>query len=172
MQSELARVRTTAPKGSEDLAQGEELHPLKYSFDACDHSYAHWTLTRTFEATWNSIFGVLAPLMINEATDYGLKKAMGNFASDQNKTELDKEDFLLDKKLSDFKLNDTDWQTIKVQLRALGLIAKSEKTRSIKDTQTYWTLTPFGDERMTRLRAIKRGMPPKAKPKVTKKKES
>jgi hypothetical protein len=26
----------------------------------------------------------------------------------------------------------------------------------VKDTDTYWTLTPYGDEVMTRLRAIRR----------------
>ena len=33
--------------------------------------------------------------------------------------------------------------------------AKSEKARSVKDSGTYWTLTPYGDEVMTRLRAIR-----------------
>jgi hypothetical protein len=36
-----------------------------------------------------------------------------------------------------------DFQTIKVQLRALGLIAKNDKPRSVKDSGTYWTLTPM-----------------------------
>ncbi|GAG09503.1 unnamed protein product, partial [marine sediment metagenome] len=43
LKSELGRIRTTAPKGSEDLAQSEELHPLKYSFDCCDRLYNHRT---------------------------------------------------------------------------------------------------------------------------------
>ena len=47
-------------------------------------------------------------------------------------------------------------RTIIVQLRALGLIVKSTRQRSVKDTATYWTLTPFGDNVMNRLRAIKR----------------
>lgn len=38
----------------------------------------------------------------------------------------------------------------------MGLITKSVKNRSVKDTETYWKLTPYGDEIMTRLRAIKR----------------
>lgn len=59
--------------------------------------------------------------------------------------------------LSNFEVVDEDFQTIKVQLRALGLIAKSEKNRSVKDTQGYWTLTPFGDHVMNQLRAITRG---------------
>ncbi|EBP9710788.1 forkhead box transcription factor, partial [Salmonella enterica subsp. enterica] len=48
------------------------------------------------------------------------------------------------------------FQTIKVQFRALGLIIKSEKSRSVKDKGTYWTLTPYGENLMTTLRAIKK----------------
>lgn len=40
----------------------------------------------------------------------------------------------------------------------LGLITKSTKPRSVKDTNTYWTMTPFGDTVMTRLRAIRRNV--------------
>jgi len=38
----------------------------------------------------------------------------------------------------------------------LGLITKSTKNRSVKDTATYWTLTAYGDNQLTRLRAIRR----------------
>ncbi|MHC4124412.1 MAG: DUF4062 domain-containing protein [Planctomycetota bacterium] len=171
LQSELGRVRTTAPKGSENLAQGEERQPFKFSYEfrLKDDWHNHPAGNRTFKPTWNEIFGVLAPLMINEASDYNLKRAIGDFASDQNKEKLQRE-YDYGTTLKSFTLNDTDWQTIKVQLRSLGLIAKSEKPRSIKDTTTYWTLTPYGDEVMTRLRAIKRSVVPEKKPKVAKRK--
>lgn len=57
--------------------------------------------------------------------------------------------------LRNFQIDDHDYQTVKIQLRALGLIAKSEKTRSVKDAGTYWTLTPYGDQVLTSLRAIR-----------------
>ena len=61
-----------------------------------------------------------------------------------------------DYRLANFALREDDFQTIKVQLRALGLVAKSTKPRSLKDTETYWTLTPHGDRVMTQLRAVRR----------------
>ncbi len=170
LQSELGRARTTAPKGSENLAQGEELHPLNHSFRSRNSRYEYCNYTGIFKTTWNKIFGVLAPLMINEADDYVLKSAMDNFVRDQTIEGLYRKESLQQCELSNFELSDTDFQTIKVQLRALGLIAKSEKTRSIKDTNTYWTLTPYGDEVMTRLRAIKHSVVPETKPKVAKRK--
>ena len=56
----------------------------------------------------------------------------------------------------EFSILDTDFQTIKIQFRALGYITESLKKRSIHDKGTYWTLTPYGDTIMTRLRAIRK----------------
>ncbi len=172
LHSELVRVRTTAPKGSEDLAQGEELHILNYCFNSQDLETGEGEVDEYnahFKATWNKFFGAVAPMMINEAADGDLKSAMDNFVREQNEERLDKQKTFRRCYLSDFKLNDDDFQTIIIQLRALGLIAKSEKTRHIRETRTYWTLTPYGDEVMTRLRAIKRKIVPKTKKKAKKK---
>ena len=43
-----------------------------------------------------------------------------------------------------------------IQMRALGLIKKDERQRSLRDTSTYWSLTSYGDTVMTRLKAIRR----------------
>lgn len=51
-------------------------------------------------------------------------------------------------------LLEDDFQTIKIQLLALGLIQKSSKRRSLKDTATYWSLTPYGEHYLTVLKAI------------------
>jgi len=171
LQAELARSRTTAPKGTEDLAQGDELHTLRYSFTSRDRTYHRSSWTGSFQATWNEMFAVLAPLMINEASDGTLKAGLDRFSEDRNRNNLDEDKDLTDCTLESFSMNREDFQTIKVQLRALGLIAKSEKTRSVKDLATYWTLTPYGDEVMTRLRAIKRIVVAEEPPEVTKQKK-
>lgn len=171
LEAELARARTTAPRGTEDLAQGDELHTLRYSFRSQDTfgTTLHWI--GTFQTTWDSLFGILAPLMINEASEPALKSAIDQFVADQNRANLAKNKDLKDCTLSRFSLNGEDFHTIKVQLRALGLITKSEKNRSVKDVETYWTLTPYGDEVMTRLRAIKRTIVPEEAPGVKKDEE-
>jgi hypothetical protein len=173
LQVELARSRTTAPKGTEDLAQGDELHGLRYSFSSQNNKTPYGTTnwTATFQATWNEIFAVLGPLMINEASEGALKGGLDRFSGDRNRENLAKFKDIEDCTLRSFSLNSEDFQTIKVQLRALGLIAKSEKARSVKDVDTYWTLTPYGDEVVTRLRAIKRTVVAKEPPEVAKKKK-
>jgi len=158
LESELARVRTTAPRGSEDLAQGDEPQTLRYSFFTRNsETYAQSRWNATLDTTWNSIFGAVAPLMISEVSERGMESALAQFVRDEETAELRRE--LLGPKdhFEGFALNDQDFQTVKVQLKALGLITKSDKSRSLKDTATYWTLTPYGDEVMTRLRAVKRG---------------
>jgi hypothetical protein len=55
-----------------------------------------------------------------------------------------------------FAIIDSDFHTVKIQLRALQLIKESPKRRSIKDMKPYWTLTSYGDAVMNRLRAVKK----------------
>ena len=155
LQAELARTRTTAPQGAEDLAQGDHVHEFDYTFRSRgEDGWQTWTAH--FEATWNEVFAVVAPLMIHEAEEPALKAALNQFIEQKNLPSLVAELKLKSHLLRDFNLTLEDFQTIKIQMRAIGLIAKSEKARSVKDSGTYWTLTPYGDEVMTRLRAIRR----------------
>lgn len=158
LQSELAKARTSAPKGAEGLAQGDESHLLRFSFRAkgpSDYSFA--TRSSSFSLTWNELFSVAAPLMINESPEHAIKVALDALVEEENVKTLREDTRLARHTLNGFSLHQEDFQTVKIQLRALGLIAKSEKVRSVKDSGTYWTLTPYGDEVMTRLRAIRSG---------------
>jgi hypothetical protein len=162
LEKELARARTTAPKGSEGLAQGDELHRLSYKFGWSALALRDVGLfipdkkvSATFQATWNQIFAVVAPLMITEACEGTLKMALDDFVADTNTESLRKHQDYGHGRLGDFSLDNNDFQTVKVQMLALGLIAKSERSRSLKDIDTYWTLTPYGEETMMRLRAIR-----------------
>lgn len=156
LQSELAKVRTSAPKGSEGLAQGDETHTLRFSFQVRgpgEFSSVPWN--SGFSPTWDQMFSIVAPLMINEASEHTIKAALDSMVEEHNMQRLLEYEKLKGHNLHSFSLHQEDFQTVKVQLRALGLIAKSEKARSVKDSGTYWTLTPYGDEVMTRLRAIR-----------------
>lgn len=157
LQTEIARSRTSAPKGTEGLAQGDEEHSVHYSFNAMPPgAYQSTIWSASFNPTWNELFASIAPLMIQEATEPGLKSALDRMAENMNIERLQADKKLASHSLASFRIGQDDFQTIKVQLRALGLIARSEKTRSVKDSGTYWTLTPYGDEVMTQLRAIRK----------------
>ncbi len=157
LQSELARARTSAPKGTDTLAQGDESHRLHFSFRATEPgSYMSSTWSSSYVTSWNQIFSVIAPLMIHEASEPALLSALNNFIGEYNLGRLSQLKDLDGCRISGFSLKQEDFQTVKIQLRALGLIAKSDKARSVKDSGAYWALTPYGDEVMTRLRAIRR----------------
>ena len=154
---EINALKSQAPEGSDQLSQGEEEFGIRYSFQAMlEGEYSYTTYESTTFKSWNQIFSAISPLMIHEATDVILKQALDGFISHETaKTHAQSKQFK-NVSLKNFKLAPNDFQTIKVQLRALGLITKSEKNRSVKDIATYWALTAYGDEIMTRLRAIKK----------------
>ena len=42
------------------------------------------------------------------------------------------------------------------------MIRESTRKRSLKDTGTYWSLTPYGERMMVQLRALRRDPPTQA----------
>lgn len=157
LQKELDHVRTSAPQGAKGLAQGSDTHVFRFSFKArAPGEYTYSGYSSEFTASWDALFSVIAPLMIAEAKEDKIKDAVDSFIARREYKRIINSENLKEHRLEYFSLNTEDFQTLKVQFRALGLIAKSEKNRSVKDTETYWTLTPYGDEVMTQLRAIRR----------------
>jgi hypothetical protein len=55
---------------------------------------------------------------------------------------------------------DEDWQQLKVQLLALGLIEQSIRRRGVNNKGAYWTLTKPGQAHLMRLRAVRRPSDP------------
>ncbi|MDQ2138024.1 DUF4062 domain-containing protein [Alcaligenaceae bacterium B3P038] len=165
LQAQLAESQLSAPKGSEELAQSDETFPIDYAFEALAQDRSLWSFNRQIGLTWNEIFEELGPLMLNEATDDRIRTALSQLVEMQTL-----EGWSSDKNLEGFTsprafvVSSHDEQTIKIQLRALGLIEQSKKTRSVKDTRTFWSLTPYGDSILVQLRAIRKG---DFKPEVT-----
>jgi hypothetical protein len=158
LEAELAKSRTIAPEGTSELAQGDDLLELTFTFEAYDDEEDEETRFESKCAiSWNDLFATLSPLMIQEASTGALHGAVTDLVKHQEIEELAKRKQYRHQELRSFAVPEGDLHTVLVQLRALGLIVRSEKTRSVKDTASYWTLTPFGDTVMTRLRAIRKG---------------
>ncbi len=158
LESRLAEAEHRAPKGSNELAQGEESYPIDFKFEATSPDGQHWIFERTIDLTWDEIFEELGPLMLDEATDDKLRAGIVQLVKDSS-TEMLEEDVHLKghRNLQSFSVLARDEQTVKIQLRALGLIQQSTKNRSVKDTRTFWSLTPYGDTVLVNLRAIRKG---------------
>jgi hypothetical protein len=159
---ELESTLGASPAGTEHLSQGEDTITLNF-FCGVHKDPKSWspdkTLGDTFATSWNTLFAVLSPLLIDEASDKALKDALDRFLAEQNMSVLlEKHPALKDLTLKGFALSTEDFNTIKVQFLALRLISRStkRKTRSVSDRNAYWMLTPYGEAVMISLRAIKK----------------
>ena len=126
-----------APEGIEDLQQGEDEIKILYT-----SSYGS---NQSFKFSWNRIIAALAPHMINECSEIALKLALHDLVKQIEKNTP-----------SIHSLSEESFQTVKVQLIALGIIKPSVKKHSTTDTNTYWTLTSYGNKLMMRLKALKK----------------
>lgn len=155
LEGQLEEVRSTAPPGSAQLAQGDDKYPIIFTFKVNDSEDQPWEWKYILEMEWDDIFYDIGPLMINEATEHEIYQSLNETIGHRSERKR-----VLDEKLKgykearNFRVAEHDFQTIIIQLRALGLITKSQRLKSIKDTRTYWTLTPYGDQVLTTLRAI------------------
>ncbi len=167
LQGRLIAASRQAPEGTTSLAQGDNRFEVGYRFQSHPPGKLSESknYTHSVEIAWNDIFAAVSPLMIDEAPESSLRSAINDVVEARARRALKSDKDLRGMVLRSFKASEDHFQTIKVQLRALGLIARSLKPRSVKDTQTYWTLTPYGDTVMTRLRAIEREVGgPESKP--------
>jgi hypothetical protein len=193
-EAQTERARSDAPEEAKSLAQGDEL--VDFSFvartDLRRASESKWDSTEFAEyldakVTWNDLFSCVGPEMLNEATERSLRERIHAWLIQEFRgkviTEVRRQVAAEDEvvaKINSVRItvSDEDFGTLIVQLRALGLIEKSERNRSVKDTKTYWSLTPYGDNHLTTLRAIRRDLEPtekelsNAKPKAPTKRDS
>lgn len=96
-----------------------------------------WTEVRT----WGNIFGLLAPHLMKHPHDETVKLTLRCA--------------LIDEKLWErVSLDDNDYQTIKIQLIAYGLVRVERKATKDGLAALFWSLTPLGEQEMLRLRTI------------------
>jgi len=165
LEKELEKNRLQPPPGTDDLHQGEDTFKMKVSFKAKEPSQYDSEgqgFSGAFEPSWNDIFAGVAPKMIAEASNSQLREAFSTRLSELAKESFKDASNMKRKVLYGFKFNDHDIDTCIIQLRALGLIHESEKKRSIHDKGAYWILTPYGDQKMVQLRALRKSSQAKA----------
>lgn len=173
MERELGAARSGPPPEADGLAQGQEsVHfEVPYSTEVQlkgDPSY-QWTRWRgvldaeELGITWDDLFGCVGPDLLDEASDRVVKSRIDMWLTQTlgdhvgslvRESAKERGEEAVRYRNLEAGLSRDDFGTVVVQLRALGLVAKSERNRSVKDTDTYWTLTPYGDEHLTTLRAI------------------
>lgn len=122
-----------------DMTETVELHG-KYKVD----SGASW-LPWKQEITWNELFALLAPHLLehpnNVLVNALLRKALLRRAGIEN---------------YNANIEDEDFQTIKVQFKAYGLINLLFTPDTKGDMGLFWVLTSRGESTMLKLRAVRK----------------
>ena len=161
LQEQLQATRVAPPSGTERLAQGRDVICAAFSYTT-EPEYDAFSATRReywisdINLVWDDICYHVLPGMINEMSDTAFSRSLDDLIHKEAWMQESKKHDTAKLSLNNFLISGECFQTIKVQLRALGLIRQSTKPRAVKDTATYWTLTPYGDNVMTQLRAIRR----------------
>lgn len=161
LRDELHQVDSEQPRGTENLAQGDDKFLLRCEFlsngPTADGEETSYTWTWDARTTWNQIFFELSPLMLDEAATAQLRSRLTKFATGLLREQMPKvKSFKGHDDIRRVEINESHFETVLVQLNALGLISQSTKARSIKASGTFWTLTKFGRNITNRLRAITR----------------
>ena len=158
LETTLERTVTQAPPGTEGLSQGNDPFDVRYSLSLQDeYDFRKVEVSRSISLNWNQIFHSVSPLLIQESTESSMRIALNDRILPDAKKRLSHDSEFGRHKLITLAIDRDCYGTILVQLRALGLIkVNTERPRSVKDTATYWTLTPYGNTVMNRLRAITR----------------
>ena len=145
----------------EALAQGSDHFDILYTIRAAMGGYSilSSSSSRTFRSsrsyTWDELFALLGPLMLDEASETSLRNRLeGDLAADGAKKFRDS--LQDEEKFVGCNVSEDAFQAIKVQLFALALIQKSVRKRGVQDKNTYWSLSPSGEAHLMRQRAIRR----------------
>jgi hypothetical protein len=143
LEAEIVETGFSPPAGSEALAQGEETTCLVFRYELGNRyleSRETWS--------WNEILAILGPLLVDQDSERQLKEKLSEAFQNRYR---DKEQAVIYNSYP----RDEDFQRIKVQLRALGLIQMVATHQLRNKGEAAWTLTPYGDRVMTRVAAMR-----------------
>ena len=151
LQLELNRLNASGPKGAETLAQGDDLFTIRTFYTITVGSIEYAQRLSQCKMSWNAIFSKVAPLLMDACNDRRLKDSITELAFQLNRKDVNNDIAKSEWPAgapTKYSIYSEDFHTIRVQLRALGLIRRR--------INNEWELTEYGDESMTRLRAIHR----------------
>jgi hypothetical protein len=146
LKSRLEAARLEPLAEAQELAKGYDGYQIHYTIERFSLSHSG-----TLTLSWNEIISTVGPSMFDEAPEKEMRRLLAARVADEVSALGEEAGF-------DFevlRISEDDFQTIKVQLLALGIIQKSIRKRAIKDAQAYWSLTPYGERHTTVLRAIR-----------------
>ncbi len=138
-------LRISSEKDLKDLSQGNEKFQIGYTYNKGPGGKLE---IDSIELTWNQIFSKTCTILMDEAKEDDYRDQLNSYLHFRIQNEKPT--------ASNLNVISDIFMSILIQFKALGLIEKSTKKRSLKDTNTYWKLTQKGDDLITKLRAIRK----------------
>lgn len=138
-------IKNNTENQNVDLLQDDDLFLVGFGFKI--NSTSNWE-TEYIQVKWNNLFSRTCTILIDEAKEEEYKIRLDAYIL--HLTKKDQKEYFRVSVIADY------FSSILIQLKALMLIEKSNKKRSLKDNSTYWKLTEKGDQLLTKLRAIQR----------------
>jgi hypothetical protein len=146
-----ALAAATAPPALPDLAGLDEevnVHGSYWNRNA----YRNWYVT----TTWRKIFAYVSPYLVSHPNAAAIKAILlSALFKDANVGEDDPE--------NNRSLDDQDFQTIGLQLKALGLVSIDYTETTSGGMGLFWSFTPKGEQLMVELRAVRSKRPSNSK---------
>lgn len=148
--------KTSAPKGSEKLAQGKDTFLINFVVEGYYHgrdfAQGLYYLENEFNFTWDDIFSFIGSSFMGEIyTEETFYKLFGEFLAAEKKVINYLREKYQDYRLGRFNINQVDFNRIKIQLKALGLITYIVNEDNYSK---HWILTEYGEFYMTQMLAI------------------
>lgn len=147
LKQHLEQLSVEIPSGAEQLAQGNDIFTVTgiYYESSSRHDIP-------LDFTWNQLFKHIAPYLIAPCNDILFKSFFRSLLAERILELYPQKDDVR----TNVYLSDDSFNAIKIQFRALGLIAPYQDSSARKQTEEYWKLTPYGDHQMMKLLAIQK----------------
>lgn len=138
LKSELASIQPPSSYNVEGLAGLDESFAVNGKYYT-DYGKEDWLI----KITWREIFSTISPYLIKSTTPEVIKSKLHQFLIERHN---------LSSRTN--SMSDQDFQTITIQLKALGLINTNYTKTTTGGMAMFWSLTPEGERLMVQLRAI------------------
>jgi hypothetical protein len=140
LKAKLENFRQQGPPEAENFAQGEDAFNIRFYYKMMPSPGSQQQDgNNVSNFTWNGIFLALAPKLLTSASEHEMREQLGS-SINQKFGQL----------YWQIRIDEECFEQIKIQLLALGLIMKGVSSA----TSPAWTLTPFGEQTMLRMKAI------------------
>lgn len=141
-------IEENAPEGTDDLCQGDDelvLQIKAIAVDDSDDGYGDYDYEEfEYKMSWNDICKAILPHLVQFCWERDMSTSLEDFIEAK------------EPQYTSVHVKDISFQTIKVQLIALGLITEAPKVKTSKTLAAAWTLTKYGTLTLMRIGALRR----------------